>query len=193
MAEQLASKGYALLAVDLYRGRISTESSTAQQLSGIVRNNPSSAIENTNAAVDYLASQKNVDSSRIASLGWCFGGGQSLQLALNSHKPLAATVIYYRNLVTDQQRPAKITWPVLGIFDSADQPIPVSSVKQFKAALDANGTPNEIHIYEGVGHAFANPSGDNYAPKETQHAWQKMLLRFWASTCRSFAIFFTAN
>ena len=69
MAEQLASKGCAVLAVDLYRGRVATESSTAQQLSGIVRNNPSAAIENTNAAVDYLTSQKNADSSRIASLG----------------------------------------------------------------------------------------------------------------------------
>lgn len=116
-----------------------------------------------------------MDSSRIASLGWCFGGGQSLQLALNSHKPLAATVIDYGNLVTDQQQLAKITWPVLRIFGSADQSIPVSSVNQFKAALDANGTPNEIHIYEGVGRAFANPSGDNYAPKETQDAWQKTL------------------
>ena len=36
-----------------------------------------------------------------------------------------------------------------------------------------NGITNEIYIYKGVGHAFANPSGDNYAPQETQDAWQK--------------------
>jgi dienelactone hydrolase len=162
-------------AADLYGGRVATESSTAQQLSGSVRNNSGAAIENLNAAVDYLSSQGNVDSSKIASLGWCFGGGQSLQLALNSDRPLAATVIYYGNLVTDQQQLSKITWPVLGIFGSADQSIPVSSVKQFDASLDANGTPNEIYIYEGVGHAFANSSGDNYAPRETQDAWQKTL------------------
>jgi len=41
--------------------------------------------------------------------------------------------------------------------------------------LDADGIPNEIHIYKGVGHAFANPSGANYAPKETADAWQKTL------------------
>jgi carboxymethylenebutenolidase len=37
------------------------------------------------------------------------------------------------------------------------------------------GVPNEIYIYEGVGHAFANPSGDNYAPEQTGDAWQKTL------------------
>jgi len=34
---------------------------------------------------------------------------------------------------------------------------------------------NEIYIYEGVGHAFANPSGSNYAPKETMDAWMKTI------------------
>ena len=49
----------------------------------------------------------------------------------------------------------------------------MDSVKQFEAALNDNGITNEIYIYKGVGHAFANPSGDNYAQKETQDAWQK--------------------
>jgi carboxymethylenebutenolidase len=42
--------------------------------------------------------------------------------------------------------------------------------------LDADGIINEIHIYKGLGHAFANPSGPNYAPKETADAWQKTLV-----------------
>jgi carboxymethylenebutenolidase len=41
--------------------------------------------------------------------------------------------------------------------------------------LNSTGVPNEIYIYEGVGHAFANPSGDNYAPEETSDAWNKTL------------------
>jgi carboxymethylenebutenolidase len=125
--------------------------------------------------VSHLSDLPNVNSSRIASLGWCFGGGQSLQLALNSEQPLAATVIYYGNLVTDAESLAGIEWPVLGIFGATDQSIPVETVRQFEAALDANEIPNEIHIYEGVGHAFANPSGDNYAPTETVDAWAKTL------------------
>lgn len=175
MAEQLANEGYAVLAVDLYNGEVATESSRAGQLAGSVRNNPDEAVNNLNAAVEHVSSLQNVNSSRIASLGWCFGGGQSLQLALNTEQPLAATIIYYGTLVTNQTDLAEITWPVLGVFGAADQSIPVDTVNQFDAALDASGVTNEIYIYEGVGHAFANPSGGNYAPKETADAWEKTL------------------
>jgi carboxymethylenebutenolidase len=108
-------------------------------------------------------------------MGWCFGGGQSLQLALNSQDhPLAATIIYYGSaLVTDNSNLSKIKWPVLGVFGDQDRGIPVEKVNEFKATLDEVGVPNEIYIYKGVGHAFANPSGDNYAPTETQDAWEK--------------------
>jgi carboxymethylenebutenolidase len=98
-------------------------------------------------------------------------------LALNSEEhPLAATVIYYGNLVNDRESLSKIKWPVLGIFGDQDQSIPVDSVMQFEQALNEIGITNEIYIYPGVGHAFANPSGDNYAPKETADAWKKTLV-----------------
>ncbi|HYA84522.1 MAG TPA: dienelactone hydrolase family protein [Candidatus Bathyarchaeia archaeon] len=45
----------------------------------------------------------------------------------------------------------------------------------FKAALDSDSTTNEIIIYKGLGHAFANPSGANYAPQQTADDWQKTL------------------
>ena len=175
MAETLAKEGYVVLAVDLYNGQVANTPDTAQNLVSKVRDNPSESINNLHHAVRYLASLENVNSSKIASLGWCFGGGQSLQLALNTEPeyPLAATVIYYGNLVSDQESLSKIKWPVLGIFGDQDQSISVESVKHFEDALNANGITNKIYIYKGVGHAFANPSGDNYAPKETQDAWEK--------------------
>ncbi len=175
MAETLAKEGYVVLAVDLYNGKVANTAESAQNLVSKVRENPSESINNLQHAVRYLASLENVDSSKIASLGWCFGGGQSLQLALNTEPeyPLAATIIYYGNLVSNQESISKIKWPVLGIFGDQDQSISVQSVKQFEDALNKNGITNEIYIYKGVGHAFANPSGDNYAPQETQDAWQK--------------------
>ena len=175
MAETLAKEGYVVLAVDLYNGQVANTTESAQNLVSKVRDNPSESINNLQHAVRYLASLENVNSSKIASLGWCFGGGQSLQLALNTEPeyPLAATIIYYGNLVSDQESISKIKWPVLGIFGDQDQSISVQSVKQFEDALNANGITNEIYIYKGVGHAFANPSGDNYAPQETQDAWEK--------------------
>jgi len=176
MANLLAKEAYVVLAVDLFNGEVTTDQKRASELSQSIRNNPDSALSNLMSAVEYLASLPNVNPEKIASLGWCFGGQQSLQLALNSEDhPLAATVIYYGRLVTEPETLAKIKWPVLGIFGDQDESIPVSTVEQFEQALTKNGITNEIYIYKGVGHAFANPSGENYAPNETKGSWYKTL------------------
>ena len=177
MANELAEQGYVVLAADMYSGQVATTPEQAMQFAGAVRENPSEAISNLQAAVRYLGSLESVNASRIASLGWCFGGGQSLQLSLNTEaeNPLATTVIYYGNLVMDEEELTKIQWPVLGIFGDQDESIPVEDVDRFGQALNSTGVPNEIYIYEGVGHAFANPSGDNYAPEQTGDTWQKTL------------------
>jgi carboxymethylenebutenolidase len=177
MANLLAKQGFVVLAADLYKGEVANNPERAMELVQIVRNNQNSSINNLQSAVKYLSSLPNVDSSKIASLGWCFGGGQSLQLALNSQdQPLAATILYYGTpLVTDKALLSKIKWPVLGIFGDKDQSIPIEEINQFGNSLNQSGITNNIDIYKGVGHAFANPSGDNYAPKETEDAWQKTL------------------
>lgn len=169
MALELAKKGYQVVAVDLYKGKVATTQAEAQmQTSSLV---PAEAVKNMQDAVAYL---KSKGADKIASLGWCFGGGQSLQLALSGEK-LDATVIYYGGLVADRSKLAAIKWPVLGIFGDKDTSISVDSVNQFKTSLDALGVSNSINIYNGVGHAFANPTGMNYAPVETKDAWAKTL------------------
>lgn len=177
MANLLAKQGFVVLAADLYHGNVTDNPQVAMDLVQIARNDQNSSVANLQAAVKYLSLAPNVDSTKIASLGWCFGGGQSLQLALNSQEhPLAATILYYGTpLVTDKESLAKIKWPVLGIFGDNDQAIPIPEINQFTTSLNQSGITNEIEIYNGVGHAFANPSGDNYAPKETADAWERTL------------------
>ncbi|HXS59857.1 MAG TPA: dienelactone hydrolase family protein [Candidatus Sulfopaludibacter sp.] len=176
MANLLARNGYVVLAVDLFKGEVTTDRNRSSELSQYVGDNQDIATANLKSAVKYLSSLPNVNPEKIVSLGWCFGGGESLQLALNSQDhPVAATIIYYGRLLTDNASLAKIKWPVLGIFGDQDKSISVDSVKAFEMALNSNGIPNEIYIYKGVGHAFANPSGENYAPKKTRDAWQKTL------------------
>ena len=176
-ANLLAKNGYVVLAVDLFNGEVVTNNQERSgELTGAIRENPGIAIENMKAAVNYLRSLDNVDPSKIASLGWCFGGQQSLQLAINSKDdPLAATIIYYGRLTNDSQAISNITAPVLGIFGGKDQSISVDSIMQFQKALNDTGITNEIYVYPNVGHAFANPSNDNYAPTETADAWKKTL------------------
>lgn len=168
-AESLAASGYSVLAVDLYGGEVSETSDRARELVGLVDRN--AALENMRAAVRYL---RDRGAGKVASLGWCFGGGKSLELSL-SGDPLDATVIYYGSLTGDRGELGKIKWPVLGIFGEEDSSIPVESVRSFEAALSDLGVNKEIYVYPGVGHAFANPSNPDYAPKETADAWQKTL------------------
>ena len=177
MANLLAKQGFVVLAADLYHGNVTDNPQVAMDFVQVARNDQNSSVANLQAAVKYLSSAPNVDSTKIASLGWCFGGGQSLQLALNSQEhPLAATILYYGTpLVTDKESLAKIKWPVLGIFGDNDQAIPLPEINQFRTSLNQSGITNEIEIYKGLGHAFANPSGDNYAPKETADAWERTL------------------
>jgi carboxymethylenebutenolidase len=177
MARTLAKQaGYVVLAVDLFKGQSTKDPNQARQLMKSVIDNPLEAISNLQA-VKYVSSLPFVNSSKIASIGWCFGGGQSLQLSLHSEqRPLVATVLYYGTpLVTDKQELSKIKSPVLGIFGDHDQANPLPLINRFKSALDNDGITNEILIYKGLGHAFANPSGPNYAPQQTADAWQKTL------------------
>jgi carboxymethylenebutenolidase len=175
MANLLAQEGYVVLAVDMYEGEYTINPTRAGQLASSVRQNPAKANANMQAAASYLRNLDNVDDDKVASMGWCFGGGQALGLAL-SGESLAATVIYYGTpLVNDTDQLSKIDWPVLGIFGANDTAIPVSSVRDFEYNLNQLGIENEVYIYPGVGHAFANPSGQSYAPRETVDAWNKTL------------------
>ena len=173
MAEKLASHGYVVFAVDLYDGQVATTADEARHLRTSFEQ--SYWTENMNTAVSYL--KENHSPSSLGSIGWCFGGAQSLNLALNN-EDMDATVIYYGQLVTDTEELSKINWPILGIFAELDNGIPPETVNEFEMSLDEVGIQNDITIYPGVNHAFANPSGDRYAPEESKDAWQKTLKFF---------------
>jgi carboxymethylenebutenolidase len=169
MAHDLAEEGFVALAVDLFDGQVADNPDDARKYSGQVRDNMKNAIVHLQSAVSFLKSNENVES--VGSMGWCFGGGMSMQLALNEE--MDATVIYYGAVETDSDVLETIDWPVLGIFGEEDAVIPLDSVNEFDKALDELGIENEIYVYKGVGHAFANPSNSGYDPVKTEDAWMK--------------------
>lgn len=175
-ARRLAAEGYAVFAIDLYDGEVATDPARAGELAGEVRANPAEAERKMKLAFDFLEARPEVDAERMASMGWCFGGGMSAIIGSSGDPRVKATVIYYGNPVTDASRLRNMSQPVLGIWGVEDQSIRVDTVRVFEQSLQAQGTPVEFHYYEGAGHAFANPTrGDAYRPAATADAWQKTL------------------
>src|SRR5262245_60245791 len=80
-ADGFAKQGYVALAVDFYRGKVTDDPDTAHQL---MRGMPNDrAVRDMKAAVAYLRARPDVDGAKVASVGWCMGGGLSLDLAVN--------------------------------------------------------------------------------------------------------------
>jgi carboxymethylenebutenolidase len=172
MADRLAGEGYMVLAVDLYLGRTATSPEDARQLMLDVVEDPDTAKANLLEAYKFL---ETAGAPRIASLGWCFGGGWSLTAAQLLPDRLDASVIFYGQVTADEEKLRPISAPILGLFAGNDSGIKVESVEAFRTALERLRKEHEIHIYPGVGHAFANPTGRNYNAEAAQDAWARTL------------------
>jgi len=170
-ASKLADEGYASLAIDLYRGKVATSPEQAHE---IMRGVPEDrAARDLNAAFDFLKSQPNVKPDRIGSIGWCMGGGYSLDVALQQPK-LAATVINYGHLATDPNALMKINAPILGVFGGQDQGITPSDVKKFEEEMKKTGKRIDVVIYPDAGHAFENPNNKSgYRAADAADAWKR--------------------
>lgn len=180
-ASKLADEGYAALAIDLYRGKVADNPGTAHEL---MRGVPEDrALRDLHAAVEYLKSQSDIKKDRVGSIGWCMGGGYSLDVALQE-PTLAATVINYGHLATDPAALNKINAAILGNFGGKDQGIPPEDVRKFEALLKQAGKKVDIKIYPDAGHAFENPNNKNgYRPDDAADAW-KRTVNFLASTLK---------
>ena len=172
LADLLAEEGYLVVAPDTFRG--STTAWIPRAIYQVITTRP----ENVNADLDsvyaWLQAQPDVDASRIAISGFCYGGRTSLAYSLHNDQ-LAATVIFYGSPETNSQVLRTLPGPVLGIFGGADQSIPVSQVNAFDAALTEAGVPHEVTIYEGQPHAFVEDAGGVRSGGAQAEAWNQML------------------
>jgi len=170
-ASKLADQGYEALAIDLYRGKVATTADMAHEL---MRGVPEDrAKRDLHAAFEFLQSQPNVEKDRIGAIGWCMGGGYSLDVALQE-PTLAADVINYGHLATDPEALKKINAPILGLFGGQDRGITPDDVHKFEAAMKQAGKRIDVKIYDDAGHAFENPNNkDGYRADDTADAWKR--------------------
>jgi carboxymethylenebutenolidase len=169
VTRRLAGEGYVALAVDLYGGATAAAPDAAQTLMSAVLSDADAARNNLRQAYDYL--EKYAFAPRIASVGWGFGGGWSLQTALLYPNELDAMVMYYGQVLTDPDRLRPLNVPVLGFFGAEDESVPVRDVQQFRSALLQLGKTAEVLIVPRVAHAFANPARGNYDAQAANEAW----------------------
>jgi carboxymethylenebutenolidase len=171
--EKLAQGGYVALAPDLYRGQVATDPEAAHEL---MRGLPQDrAVSDLKAAFLYLSTRKDVDRDHIGSIGWCMGGGFSLQLAI--HEPrLAACVVNYGALPTDPNDIQQILAPVLGSFGADDRGITPADVRAFEKTMLGMHRRIDVKIYDGAGHGFENSTNaTGYRPDSAADAWTRTL------------------
>jgi len=174
VADKYAKLGYVVLAVDLYDGKIGKTNDEARALSTAAKNNPEPVLKNLKAAFDFLKAKKEVNPNRIGSLGWCFGGGWSYQMAKNN-LGVKVSVIYYGQFQSDDDL-KNVKSVILGHFAEKDATIQLEDVKKLEANLKQYPEKNHtLYTYPNTAHAFASREGNNpvYDATAAKLAWER--------------------
>ena len=156
-----------VIALDLYDGKVTADPQIAAQYSQQVKEERAQAI--IKAAITYVGKH-----AQVATLGWCFGGGWSLQSALFLGKQAVGCVMYYGMPEKDVKRLKTLHCDVLGIFGTQDGYITPQVVAEFQKNMEAAKKNLEVHNYDAV-HAFANPSNPKHDEAKTKDAYAKTI------------------
>jgi len=169
VSSEFANQGYTALAVDLYDGIVTDSSDAARNLMQSV--NAKVATETLKIWVRWLRENARAG-NKLATIGWCFGGGWSLNASLAA--PVDATIVYYGRVNKTARELSALKGPVLGHFATQDNWITRQMVSGFESAMDAAGKSYTSYWYDAQ-HAFANPTSARYDVGDAALAWQRTL------------------
>jgi dienelactone hydrolase len=181
-AEQLAKLGYVALAADMFGGgKTTNHPREAGEMSGKVRANVEDWRKRAIEALEVLKSQPQCDKSRLAAIGYCFGGSTVLQLALSGAE-LKAVASFHGALPTPTSAEAKqIKGAVLICHGADDSFIPEATIRSFRDALDKGGVKYDFVAYPGARHSFTVPDADThgldglkYNKAADEESWKRM-------------------
>jgi dienelactone hydrolase len=162
-ADQLAKMGYVAFVADIYGGGKSTEDSKeAGAWATPFVTDRQMMRKRAEAGLDTLLSQKYVDKSRVAAIGYCFGGTCALELA-RAGAPLAGVVSFHGNLSrTKDEGPDRITAKILICHGADDPMVPAKALADFEREMKETRANYQINIYCDAQHAFTNPAADSH-------------------------------
>ena len=169
VAAELAKQGYIALAIDLYDGDVATTAADARSYMGRVK--PAEATDTLASWIAWLKRRPG-STGKIGTIGWCFGGGWSLNASLAA--PVAATIVYYGNVARTADQLAALKSPVLGHFATRDQWFNQGMVDGFATAMRQAGKTLDAHWYK-ADHAFANPTSARYDEADARISWQRTI------------------
>jgi len=152
-----------VIALDLYDGKVADNRQDAGKLMQAVKEPRAQNI--IKGAITYAGPK-----AHIATLGWCFGGGWSLQSAILEGKQAVACVMYYGMPEQNVDRLKMLNTDVLGNFANKDQFINTKIVAQFKDNMAKAGKKLYLHQFN-ADHGFANPSNPIYDSEATKQAY----------------------
>lgn len=173
VARRLAKEGFGALAPDLLSREGGTDQFKASEetTQAIGKLSRDGVVEDLSGAVDYLKKQAFV-SGRIGVVGFCWGGGQSLNFATKC-KELSAAIVYYGRNPDPLDQVQNIPCPLLGNYGE-DDPNIMPGVEPLKEALKKYGKSSDIKVYPGAKHAFNNNTNpDRYHPEAAKDAWAR--------------------
>jgi dienelactone hydrolase len=181
IARRLAEAGYAALAMDYYGGgKPLADINDVMSRLGPWMADPSGIRAIAQAALGRLIDQPEVDSARLAAIGYCFGGTTALELA-RAGAPLRCVVGFHCGLGT--ARPAsRIDAKILVCIGAADPIVPPAQRGEFEAEMNAAGADWRMLVMGGVGHSFTNPgvgalgrAGFAYDADADRRSWTAMM------------------
>ena len=165
-ADSLAKLGYIALAIDMYgNGKTAEHPDNAGKFAQAVMEHMDTARARFNAGLELLKNQPQTDTSKLAAIGYCFGGGVVLRMAL-AGVPLDGAVSFHGDLPTQPPKhPDSVKAAILVCNGAADPFNPPEKVKTFKSMMDNAGIPYTFENYEGAKHSFTNPAADSIGKK----------------------------
>lgn len=157
-ARQLAELGYTAMAVDMYGGGKTADNPTdAGALMNAVLEDMDDGLARFSAARDALAGHPATDESKIAAIGYCFGGAVVLHAAKKGLD--LSGVVSFHGALGSMHTPGKgeVKAKVLVCHGGADQFISDEDISTFKSEMDAAGADYEFVVYKDALHGFTNP------------------------------------
>jgi dienelactone hydrolase len=158
-ARMLAELGYVAFALDMF-GETPTDMQHAMKLLQQMAENPALLRQRALAGLQQLKDQANVDTNRLAAIGYCFGGGVVLELA-RLNVGLAAVAAFHPALTNLPERDErKIACKVIVCAGDEDPLIPDSSRPKFVELMRASGADWQVLVYSRAGHSFTDRGVD---------------------------------